>query len=119
HHSRIYYNLTSILSVLRMAPCGETLAEFFNDFVGAKQMAPREASTESPGWRQCLEVGTAGLKTTWQYVFLTRRIEQFERTVDAFASQTRPEDIEKRPLLSLRDDLRRFMDIRCHHWTNA
>jgi len=119
HHARLYYNLTSIHSVLRMAPFGETLADFFNDFVGADATAPRIAVEEIPRWVQALELCRLALKTSWQYAFLTRRVEKFERTVDAFACATVPSDLERRSLLNLRDDLRRFMEIRCHRWTNA
>jgi len=119
HHARLYYNLTSIHSVLRMAPFGEALADFFNDFVGADATAPRIAFEDIPRWVQALELCRLALKTLWQYAFLTRRVEEFERMVDAFACATVPSDLEHRSLLNLRDDLRRFMEIRCHRWTNA
>ncbi len=119
HHARLYYNRTSIHSVLRIAPFGEVLADFFNDFTGADATAPRIALEETPRWVQALELCRIALKTSWQYTFLTRRVEEFERIVDAFASATVPSDLEHRSLLNLRDDLRRFMEIRCHRWTNA
>ena len=39
HGARMYYNLTNIHAVLRMAPFGDRLADAFNLFVGANQMA--------------------------------------------------------------------------------
>jgi pyruvate,water dikinase len=119
HHARLYYNLTSIHSVLRLAPFGEKLADFFNDFVGADAKSPRIEFQEVPRWLQVLEICRIALKTSWQYALLTRRVAEFERTVDAFANATVPTDLESRSLLQLRDDLRRFMEIRCHRWTNA
>jgi rifampicin phosphotransferase len=119
HHARLYYNLTSIHSVLRMAPFGETLADFFNDFVGADAKSPRIDLDQTPRWLQALELCRVALKTSWQYAFLTRRVEEFEGVVDAFDRATVSSELERRSLLSLRDDLRRFMDIRCHRWTNA
>ena len=40
HGARMYYNLTSIHTVLRAAPFGEQLAAAFNQFVGAEDGAP-------------------------------------------------------------------------------
>ena len=37
HGARMYYNLTSIHSVLRSAPFGDLLAASFNQFVGAEE----------------------------------------------------------------------------------
>jgi pyruvate,water dikinase len=119
HHSRMYYNLTSIHAVLREAPFGETLAQFFNQFTGASEIAERSSRDRPTLLHQAIEAGKIAVKTTWQYLFFERRVVEFERTVDRFASSTKPEDLQNRPALALRDDLRRFMDIRCHHWTNA
>ena len=54
HGARMYYNLTSIHSVLRSAPFGELLARSFNQFVGAEETAPtatrwRPAYRRAPG----------------------------------------------------------------------
>jgi rifampicin phosphotransferase len=47
HGARMYYNLTNIHAVLRMAPFGERLAAAFNQFVGADETAaqPPDASS--------------------------------------------------------------------------
>jgi rifampicin phosphotransferase len=119
HYARMYYNLTSIHSVLRLAPFGDRLAEFFNDFVGAAAMAPSSPEEKTDGWRQYVEALNITLKTTWQYLFLTKRVAEFESRCDRFAIATHPDGLGRRSLLELRDDLRRFMEIRCHHWTNA
>ena len=119
HHSRMYYNLTSIHSVLRQAPFGETLADFFNQFVGATRLAATSEAQGQPRWRQAGELFMIAFKTLRQYLFFRRRIEAFERVVDRFAAATRPKDLQSRCLTPLRDDLRGFMEIRCHRWTNA
>ncbi len=41
HGGRMYYNLTNIHAVLRMAPFGERLAAAFNQFVGAAELTER------------------------------------------------------------------------------
>ena len=117
HHSRIYYNLTNIHSVLRMAPFGEELAKFFNDFVGADAMDDSAKAPEAARWMQALEAARIAIKTTWQFAFLTRRVEAFEHCVDDWV---REEKWATTPFfLQLRDQLRGFMEIRCHRWTNA
>jgi phosphohistidine swiveling domain-containing protein len=134
HGARMYYNLTSIHTVLRAAPFGEQLAGAFNQFVGADRLAPEEEGR--PGWRewravQAIELARIAVSVVWQYLFLTRRVEEFERTVDAYARRTDPgpdpmgSDPHACPRLgrlgraALRDRLREFMDIRRHHWKNA
>jgi pyruvate,water dikinase len=120
HGARLYYNLSSVHAVLRMAPFGESLAEFFNRFVGADRLAPRppEADARTGRLRQAGELASIALKTTWQYLRLGRRVAAFERQVDAFAARTRPEELAGRPLGALAADLRAFLEIRAN-WTNA
>ena len=124
HGARMYYNLTNIHAVLRMAPYGGRLAQAFNEFVGAEAVAaPPDGATT---WRdgrgrvgRLLEFVRVAAQTTWQYLFLRRRLEAFERRVDRFAVHTRPDQLEARPLGGLLDDLRSFLDIRFHHWKDA
>ena len=119
HHSHMYYNLTSIHSVLRQAPFGETLATFFNQFVGATELAP-SADEQSPSvLHQAFEATRIAFKTICQYTFLERRIQEFEHQADRFAESTQPEILVNRSLVELRNDLRRFMEIRCNRWLNA
>jgi pyruvate,water dikinase len=118
----MYYNLTNIHGVLRMAPFGEALARAFNRFTGAAEIAPRAA--DASGWRrgqpaQALELARIGLATTWQYLFLRRRIEAFERQADRFASETRRERLASASRPELAAHLNRFIDIRQHRWTSA
>ena len=148
HGARMYYNLTSIHSVLRSVPFGGALAGSFNLFVGAedtatealgpgyrlkqKRLRPRRGSAASraaasgggggggaPRAVEVVELAVIAGKTTWQYLFLTRRVERFEATIDAYAAATHPDRLRDRPLPDLLADFRGFIDIRCHRWNNA
>ena len=122
HGARMYYNLTNIHAVLRMAPLGEALARSFNQFVGAHCVAPVPAGSAT--WRigrisQSLEVMRIAWSTAWQYLFFRRRLETFERDVDAFAGDTGRDRLATATLHELAGALRRFVEIRQHRWTNA
>ena len=118
HGARMYYNLTSIHSVLRSAPFGDLLASSFNQFVGSEDT--RTARTGAAyRLRQAAELAVIGAKTTWQYLFLTRRVREFEHTVDAYAERTHPARLERKALRELLDDFCAFVDIRCNRWKNA
>ena len=124
HGARLYYNLTNIHAVLRMAPFGDRLASAFNLFVGASETAeqPEGAASWRDGGsrvRQSLELIRIAAGVAWQFLFLGRRLRQFEQTADAFADRTSVEAIEQRSLGELGADLAAFVDIRCHRWTNA
>ena len=118
HGARMYYNLTSIHSVLRSVPFGDVLAGSFNQFVGAEDTAAKRVG---PAYRlkQGAELFVIATKTTWQYVFLTRRVERFEAAVDAFAAVTHPDRLRDKSLPDLLADFRDFMDIRCNRWNDA
>jgi len=124
HGARMYYNLTNIHAVLRMAPFGESLARAFNQFVGAEETPaqPHDAFSwherRARVW-QIAETLRIAAHTIWQFLFLGRRVQSFERTVDRFAARVRDEDLEARRLGALVDDLQEFLDIRCHQWKNA
>jgi phosphohistidine swiveling domain-containing protein len=122
HGARMYYNLTSIHTVLRAAPFGEQLAAAFNQFVGADEIAPEEdGRPDWRGWRivQALELGRIGASVWRQYLFLTRCVETFERTADEYARRTEPSTLHRLDRAALRDRLRGFMEIRRHRWKNA
>ena len=118
HGARMYYNLTSIHSVLRSVPFGDMLAGSFNQFVGAEDTA---AARVGPAYRlkQALELVAIAARTTWQYLFLTKRVERFEATVDAYAANTHPDRLRDKSLPALLADFRGFLDIRCNRWNNA
>jgi phosphohistidine swiveling domain-containing protein len=118
HGARIYYNLTSIHSILRLAPFGEALAASFDSFVGAD--GPAMAASQRRGFvREAWETVVVAMKTAWQYRSLGTRIRRFERTVDAFAARTHPDRLNAAPLQQLRGALDEFMDIRCNRWLDA
>jgi rifampicin phosphotransferase len=118
HGARMYYNLTSIHSVLRSVPFGDVLAGSFNQFVGAEDTSAKRVG---PGYRlkQAVELVVIAAKTTWQYLYLTSRVERFEATVDAYAANTHPDRLRDKSLPDLLADLRGFMDIRCNRWNDA
>ena len=119
HGARMYYNLTSIHTVLRAAPFGEPLAAAFNQFVGASEFASAGSRARWALAGDSLEIGRIATSVTWQYTWLTRRVERFERTADQFADATQPTLLPRLTATALRDRLRTFMDIRCHRWKDA
>lgn len=124
HGARMYYNLSSIHAVLRSAPFGDLLTASFNQFVGAGDTAPAGvdgsfAARARGRLSQWAEAAAIAFHTTRQYLFLTRRVERFERTASAFAERTHPDRLETRSLSGLLDDFRGFLDIRCNRWNDA
>ncbi|MEP6493895.1 MAG: PEP/pyruvate-binding domain-containing protein [bacterium] len=120
HGARMYYNLSSIHSVLRLAPFGQELTESFDAFVGADGSNVAVASVaKSSTAKQVLEVAVIAVKTTRQFLFLRRRIERFERTADRFAEATHPSRLETMSLGELRTALNEFIDVRCNKWLDA
>ena len=120
HAARMYYNLTSIHSVLRLAPFGKALAASFDTFVGADGAdVSAEALDRRPAFEQFKEVAVIALKTAWQYRSLEKRIARFEATVDHFAEQTSSPQLRTMSGVALRDALRGFMDIRLNRWLDA
>ncbi|MEO5896410.1 MAG: PEP/pyruvate-binding domain-containing protein [Vicinamibacterales bacterium] len=118
HGARIYYNLTSIHSVLRSVPFGGLLAGSFNQFVGAEDTSAAGVPRDGRA-RQGLELLVIAAKTTCQYAAVTSRVERFEATVDAYAAATEPGHLAQKPLPPLLADFRAFMRIRCSQWNDA
>ncbi len=138
HGARMYYHLTNIHAVLRAAPFGEQLADYFSAFTGAEAPAgtgerrgvipPVTASTGgmtprrspvSAGWRSLFEAALIALKAVRVFRTLPRRVAEFESTVDQFAERTTPDRLARADLRGLLDAFRGFLDIRFHRWTNA
>lgn len=119
HGARLYYNLTNIHAVLRQAPFGDVLAEFFNSFVGVAGLAERNASPRKVKFSEYFEVLRLFCSGAWQFLGLSRRVEAFERTVTEFAAGTRPDELDQKALSQLLDDFRRLLDIRFNRWKNA
>ncbi|HVE86792.1 MAG TPA: PEP-utilizing enzyme, partial [Myxococcales bacterium] len=119
HGARLYYHLTNIHSVLRFAPGGDALAAYFDRFVGAPADGHDVAIHRGGRFRRALSLLRIAVFTASRYAFLERRVRAFERRADAFARRTHPRALASRSLLELRDDLRAFLDIRFHRWTDA
>jgi pyruvate,water dikinase len=116
----MYYNLTSIHSILRTAPLGEHLTRAFNQFVGAEEVtAPAAGDRRAWAVSEALALTRIAAKTAWQYLFLRRRVHAFEHTADEYAAHTHAGRLATRALAELLDDLRAFLDIRCHRWKDA
>jgi pyruvate,water dikinase len=119
HGARMYYNLTNIHTVLRMAPCGDALITAFNSFVGAGGSFGAMAQVKTSRLRELVELAVIAAKVGWLYLFLGRRVASFERLVDDFAERTEPHRLAALSLGDLRLLLNELMNIRCHRWTNA
>jgi pyruvate,water dikinase len=120
HGARMYYNLTSIHSVLRLAPFGDALTKSFDAFVGADGGAVETTAVGRRGKvRQAGEIAVIVARATALLLRIGRRIERFERTVDEFAARAEPSRLETLPLVELRGLLAEFIEIRCHKWLDA
>jgi phosphohistidine swiveling domain-containing protein len=127
HGARMYYNLTSIHGVLRSAPFGELLAGWFNQFVGSERTDAPAIVKRHSLWlqpdlriiREAIELAVIVARTAWQFLFVTRRVERFERTVSEYAARTHPDLLRDRTRRGLLDDLRGFIDIRNNRWKDA
>lgn len=125
HGARIYYNLSSIHSVIRIAPFGDKLIKYFNSFVGATETPKTNPGEhqfndlEQNRVTQWLETIRIAAKTTWTFMFLEHRVRRFEDRADKFAAASTPTKLEHMNVVELRNCIRDFMDIRLHRWTDA
>ncbi len=117
HGARMYYHLTNIHSILRAAPFGTWLAQYFSAFTGAEP--PAAPKTPDSGWGSCFEAARIGVTAACIFRTLPRRVAEFEQTVDTFAERTCPEKLADVALAELLEALRGFLDIRFNRWTNA
>lgn len=118
HGGRLYYNLTSIHSILRTAPFGDALVRAFNRFVGTEDDAGESTYATSP-LRDRLEVTRIVATTVWRYRALGRGVTRFEAQADAFAARSHPARLAALDRPALRALLGEFMAIRCHRWVDA
>jgi pyruvate,water dikinase len=120
HGARLYYNLTNIHDFLRLAPFGERLSRYFDEFIGASfEEGPGEEVKRSLAPSEVAEAMNIFLGVCGQYSRLEERIREFEQTVADFSASCHPRRLESRTLGELRKDLRGFLDIRFHKWRNA
>ncbi|HEV8217445.1 MAG TPA: PEP/pyruvate-binding domain-containing protein, partial [Gemmatimonadaceae bacterium] len=120
HAGRMYYNLSAIHSVLRLAPFGEELAASFDEFVGADGS---DVSTQVPHsvsrTRQVLEAARIVARAGWHFASLERRVRRFEQRADDFAKRTDPALLGTMSMAKLGDEIAEFMEIRRRHWVDA
>jgi phosphohistidine swiveling domain-containing protein len=121
HGGRMYYNLTNIHAVISLAPFGDALASSFDAFVGVGEESPKIVTSVAARSRlkQAMEVAVIAARTTWQYLFIERRIRRFERSADDFVARAHPSRLVSLSLAELRVLVAEFMAIRCHGWKDA
>lgn len=119
HGARMYYNLTSIHSILRLAPFGSELTASFDTFVGADGSSVEADVVSSGRLSQVAETTVITLKAARLFLDLGKRVSRFERTVDDFAARTAPTKLESMTLPDLGRALGDFIDIRCNKWLDA
>lgn len=125
HGARMYYNLSSIHDVIRMAPFGDRLVKFFNSFVGADEQPPSQPNTSNfkdPArnriW-QYLELLYICSKSSVLFLSIERRVKKFEAIINNYAVLTHPDKLQKMNIIELRNCMREFMNVRCNKWNNA
>lgn len=120
HAGRMYYNLSAIHSVLRLAPFGRQLAASFDEFVGADG---REVATHAlrdvSRTRQVLEATKIIARAGWHFATLERRVRRFERRVDDFAQRSDPARLSAVPITEAGNLVAEFMEIRRRLWIDA
>lgn len=120
HGARMYYNLTSIHSVLRLAPFGTAISRSFDTFVGADGAGVETRTPVRRGTpRQIAELAVIALKSARLLAGLERGVRRFERTVDDFAERSAPARMGRMSLGDFGRLLAEFIDIRCHKWLSA
>lgn len=120
HGARMYYNLTSIHSVLRLAPLGKAITGSFDAFVGADGEGVETRTPIRRGTvRQLGEATVIALKSTRLLARAERGVQRFEQTVDNFAARSAPARLDLMSLGELGALLAEFVDIRCHKWLGA
>lgn len=123
HAARMYYNLTNIHAVVRMAPFGEVLTSYFNHFVGADRTAesgPRQAAWDRQGRLSKVgELVGIAFNAATQYRNLPKRIRAFEIRADMYAARTHPSVLPELTPEQLLERFRSFLEIRFDQWADA
>ena len=94
HGARLYYNLTNIHAVLRMAPFGELLADSFNQFVGAENTIPAGGRLTWNGFRGAAsssrwKLSKSSPAACGNCCGSARAVSRFERTIDRVRRRNR------------------------------
>ncbi len=125
HGQRLYYDVSNIHAVFRMAPWGDVFAQWFNDFVGVEvntETRDRDATWERGKLgraAEAFELFTMSLKIIEQYRTMTTQVEAFERTVTNFVRKCTPAKLREQDRDGLVKLLEGFIEIRCHKWIGA
>jgi pyruvate,water dikinase len=125
HGQRLYYNVSNIHSVMRMAPFGDLFAQWFNDFVGVSnetQVRKRDM-TWARGRRSKLTeaaelMAIVGHVTT-QYATLPKQVRAFEQRVTRFAKTSTPSALADASAEGLIERVAGFLKIRNQQWIGA
>jgi pyruvate,water dikinase len=116
HGARLYYDLTNIHALFRLAPFGDRLVEAFDLFVGAgdsDRAIQRPLVDELRALAKLLAHGARA------FARLPRRIERFERRVTAFADRYAPDALPHLADVELAAGVEGFLEIRLRQWTDA
>jgi len=123
HGARMYYNLGNIHAVLREAPFGARLCEFFDSFVGTANADRQSTTLGRPSWMVRCRTFLGRARMVWrgtrQLLFASSGVAAFENEVAQYAEETTPEALADCSLRELLDYFRGFLHIRFHRWLNA
>lgn len=125
HGQRLYYDVSNIHAVLRMAPWGPLFAEWFNKFVGVEETTQARARdlTWSRGTvgrgAEVVELLSMAVKIVRQYRRMVPQVEDFESAVARYADRCHPEHLRALSKDDLVGLLNAFVEIRCHRWLGA
>lgn len=125
HGQRLYYDVSNIHAVLRMAPRGDVFAQWFNDFVGVEDQT--DARDHDVTWRrgtanritEAIELVQVAVNVVQQYRTMTSQVERFEDTVAAYARECTPPKLRAASKDELVELLDGFIDIRTQRWLGA
>ena len=125
HGQRLYYNVSNIHAVMRMAPRGELFAKWFNTFVGVSDTTAARAHdmTWGRGHRSRLvevaELAAIAAHITRQYATLPEQVRTFEATVDRFALACTHKALADADAEVLIQKVEGFLEIRNRQWIGA
>ncbi|HNH88394.1 MAG TPA: PEP/pyruvate-binding domain-containing protein [Thiobacillaceae bacterium] len=118
HGGRLYYNLSNIHAVIHLAPGGNWLARYFNQFTGAREFPDLVLARQGRIARAAEFIGVV-LQVVWRYLHVQSGVRLFEAEVDAYAVASRPDGLPEKTLPQLAGLLRGFLHIRLERWTGA
>lgn len=118
HGGRLYYNLSNIHAVIHLAPGGDWLARYFNQFTGAREFPDLVLSPQGRIARATEFIGVA-LRVVWRYLHVQQGVRRFEAEVDAYAQDSHPDGLRGKTPTQLAGLMRGFLRIRLERWIGA